>query len=84
STFSNTFITITNYKGDKRTGASSGGFSEFRGSRRSKTNKYAASVEVKIKGIGRVRKKFLLKGSKEGGPITTRIRDVTPVPHNGC
>nr|UQV94683.1 ribosomal protein S subunit 11 [Haplopteris ensiformis] len=101
STFSNTFITITNRKGDKRTGSSSGCLSEFRGSRRSRSNKYAAqataervaqaatqleikSVEVRIKGINLVRKGLLLKGLKEGGLIITRIRDVTPVPHNGC
>lgn len=99
STFSNTFITITNCKGDERKGSSSGCLREFRGSRRS--DKYAAqataervaqaatqleirSVEVQIKGIGLVRKGFLLKGLKEGGLIITRIRDVTPVPHNGC
>lgn len=99
STFSNTFITIANCKGDERTGSSSGCSRGFRGSRRS--DKYAAqataervaqaatqleirSVEVKIKGIGLVRKGFLLKGLKEGGLIITRIRDVTPMPHNGC
>lgn len=99
STFSNTFITVTNCKGDEKTGFSSGCLKGFKGSRRS--NKYAAqataehvaqaaiqleikSVEVRIKGIGLVRKGFLLKGLKEGGLIITKIRDVTPMPHNGC
>lgn len=100
STFSNTFITVTNCRGDKKTGSSSGCLRGNPSSKKS-SNKYAAqataehvaqaaiqleikSVEVKIKGIGLVRKGFLLKGLKEGGLIITKIRDVTPMPHNGC
>ena len=97
STLSNTFITITDMKGDVKTWASSGTVG-FRGARRS-TN-YAAQataekvaraasqlgircVEVKIKGLG-YGKEAALRGLKLGGLVITQIRDVTPIPHNGC
>lgn len=99
STPSNTIVTVTDYKGNTKTGSSSG-FVGFTGSRRS--TKYAArataehvaraaiqpgikSVEVRIKGgFGIGKRKYLLRGLKLGGLIITKIRDVTPTPHNGC
>nr|YP_009674916.1 ribosomal protein S11 [Haplomitrium hookeri]QDE12953.1 ribosomal protein S11 [Haplomitrium hookeri] len=97
STSGNTITTSTDYNGNTRTWSSSGSVG-FKGSRRS-TN-YAAQataenaaraaiqlgfkfVEVRIKGLG-YGKESPLRGSKPGGLITTKIRDVTPTPHNGC
>eukprot|EP00249_Psilotum_nudum_P001720 c14364_g1_i1 orf=125-463(+) len=77
ATSSNTFITVTDSRGDEKTGSSSGCLKGFKGSRRS--TKYAAhataehvaraaillkieSVEVRIKGIGLSRKNCSLKG----------------------
>jgi small subunit ribosomal protein S11 len=97
STLSNTIITVTDHKGDTKTWSSSGSLG-FKGSRRS-TN-YAAqataenaartaiqlgikSVEVEIKGLG-YGKESSLRGLRLGGLIITKIRDVTPTPHNGC
>nr|QFK69642.1 ribosomal protein S11 [Pogonatum inflexum] len=97
STLSNTIITVTDSKGDTKTWSSSGSLG-FKGSRRS-TN-YAAqataenaartaiqpgikSVEVEIKGLG-YGKESSLRGLRLGGLIITKIRDVTPTPHNGC
>nr|AMF83672.1 ribosomal protein S11 [Aneura pinguis]ARO74720.1 ribosomal protein S11 [Aneura pinguis]ASN73943.1 ribosomal protein S11 [Aneura pinguis]ASN73983.1 ribosomal protein S11 [Aneura pinguis]QIA59499.1 ribosomal protein S11 [Aneura pinguis] len=97
STFGNTIITLTDYDGNAKTWSSSGSVG-FKGSRRS-TN-YAAqataenaaraatrlgskSVEVRIKGLG-YGKESSLRGLKLGGLIITKIRDVTPTPHNGC
>lgn len=97
STFGNTIITLTDYDGNTKTWSSSGSVG-FKGSRRS-TN-YAAqataenaartaiqlgikSVEVEIKGLG-YGKESSLRGLRLGGLIITKIRDVTPTPHNGC
>nr|YP_010439852.1 ribosomal protein S11 [Ophioglossum vulgatum]UTD44898.1 ribosomal protein S11 [Ophioglossum vulgatum] len=98
-TLSNTLTTATDSRGKRKTGYSLGCLKGFKGSRRSTkyaahaTGEHVAraairlkieSVEARIKGIGLGRKKCSPKGSKEGGPITTKTRDVTPMPHNGC
>ena len=97
STLSNTFVTITDTKGNVKAWASSGTVG-FRGARRS-TN-YAAQataenvarvaiqlgihyVEVRVKGLG-YGKEAALRGLSLGGLIINQIRDVTPIPHNGC
>jgi small subunit ribosomal protein S11 len=97
STFGNTIITLTDSDGNTKTWSSSGS-AGFKGSRRS-TN-YAAQataenaaraaiqlgfkfVEVRIKGLG-YGKESSLRGLKLGGLIITKIRDITPTPHNGC
>lgn len=97
STLTNTIITITDLQGNTKTWSSSGNIG-FKGSRRS-TN-YAAqatadqiarvavqlgikSVEVKIKGFS-FGKESALRGLLTGGLLITKIRDLTPLPHNGC
>lgn len=97
SSFNNTIITITDTKGNAISWSTCGA-KDFRGSR--KSTPYAAqmaaeeacrkaqdhglkSVEVKIKGPGTGRESALRAVAASGLKVTL-IRDVTPVPHNGC
>ncbi len=97
ATFNNTIITITDLSGDVIAWASSGG-QGFRGSR--KSTPYAAqvaareavrkarehgmqSVEVLVKGPG-VGREAAIRALGATGLKVTLIRDVTPIPHNGC
>ena len=97
ATFNNTMITITDAQGNTISWASAGGMG-FRGSR--KSTPYAAqmaaedaakkaaehgvkSLEVEVKGPGSGRESAL-RALQTGGFIVTAIRDVTPIPHNGC
>lgn len=97
STFNNTIVTITDVNGNAISWASSGGLG-FRGSR--KSTPYAAqmaaetaakaalnyglkSVEVMVKGPGSGRE-AAIRALQACGIEVTSIRDVTPVPHNGC
>ena len=97
ATFNNTHITISDAQGNA-IAWSSAGSQGFKGSR--KSTPYAAqmaaedagkkaqehgmktlSVEVKGPGSGR---ESALRALQAGGFEITMIRDVTPVPHNGC
>jgi small subunit ribosomal protein S11 len=97
STFNNTLITITDAQGNAISW-SSAGMQGFKGSR--KSTPYAAQVaaedagrkaqehgmktlEVCVKGPGSGRESALRALQSIGFTITA-IRDVTPVPHNGC
>ena len=97
STFNNTIVTITDLKGNV-IGWSSAGKVGFRGSR--KSTAYAAQmvaqdasrqamghglkeVEVLVKGPGAGRESAVRALQAIGLDLTV-IRDVTPVPHNGC
>ena len=97
STFNNTIVTITDQSGNALCWASSGG-QGFRGSR--KSTPYAAqmasdaaanaakefglrSVEVYVKGPGSGRE-AAIRALSAAGLEVTMIKDVTPVPHNGC
>lgn len=97
ATFNNTIVTITDPRGNT-IAWSSAGVQGFKGSR--KSTPYAAqtavedaakkamehgmrSVEVYIKGPGSGRESAL-RGLQSAGFNVTLIRDVTPVPHNGC
>lgn len=97
STFNNTMITITDIQGNAISW-SSAGMQGFKGSR--KSTPYAAqiaaedagkkaqehgikSLEVNVKGPGSGRESALRALHSLGIAITT-IRDVTPIPHNGC
>ena len=97
STFNNTIVTITDTQGNAISWASAGGLG-FRGSRKStpfaaqtaaETAAKAAmihglkSVEVFVKGPGSGRESAIRALQVVGFTITT-IRDVTPIPHNGC
>ena len=97
STFNNTIVTITDTQGNAISWASAGGLG-FRGSRKStpfaaqtaaETAAKAAmehglkSVEVYVKGPGSGRE-AAIRALNACGIDVTSIRDVTPVPHNGC
>jgi len=97
STFNNTIVTITDTNGNALCWASAGGLG-FRGSR--KSTPFAAqmasdaaanaakefglrSVEVFVKGPGSGRE-AAIRALSAAGLDVTMIKDVTPVPHNGC
>jgi small subunit ribosomal protein S11 len=97
STFNNTIITITDPKGGVITWGSSG-TAGFKGSR--KGTPYAAQlaaqsasqkakdsgvrqVEVFIRGPGSGRE-AAIRAIQASGIVVTSIKDVTPIPHNGC
>ncbi len=97
STFNNTMITITDVQGNTISWSSAGG-QGFKGSR--KSTPYAAqmaaedagrkaqehgmqTLEVNVKGPGSGRESALRALQAVGFNITA-IRDVTPIPHNGC
>ncbi len=97
ATFNNTKITITDVQGNTIAWASAGG-QGFKGSR--KSTPYAAqlaaedagrkaqehgvqTLEVNVKGPGSGRESALRALQTVGFTITA-IRDVTPIPHNGC
>ena len=97
ATFNNTIITITDLQGNTLAWSSSGHLN-FRGAR--KSTPYAAQmaarnaaekareyglreVEVLVKGPGIGRESAIRGLANEGYHVST-IRDVTPLPHNGC
>ena len=97
ATFNNTIISITDTQGNV-VSWSSAGMMGFKGSR--KSTPYAAqmaaedagkkaaehgvrTLEVNVSGPGSGRESALRALSAAGMTITT-IRDVTPIPHNGC
>jgi len=97
SSFNNTLVTITDPNGNTISWASSGGMG-FRGSRKStpfaaQTAAEAAAraamehglktVEVFVKGPGAGRE-AAIRALQSVGLEVTMIKDVTPIPHNGC
>lgn len=97
ATFNNTIITISDVAGNVISWSTSGG-KGFRGSR--KSTPFAAQVaaedalhkakehgiralSVKVKGPGGGRESAL-RAIAHSGVRVTSIRDVTPIPHNGC
>jgi len=97
STFNNTIVTITDVQGNAISWASSGELG-FRGSR--KSTPFAAqsaaetaaklamehgmkSVDVYVKGPGQGRE-AAIRALQSAGLDVSMIKDVTPVPHNGC
>jgi small subunit ribosomal protein S11 len=97
ATFNNTIITITDQSGNAISWSSSG-MMGFKGSR--KSTPYAAQVaaedagkkavehgmrtlEVEVSGPGSGRESAL-RALQTVGLTVTSIRDVTPIPHNGC
>ena len=89
SSFNNTMVTVTDANGNALSWASSGGLG-FRGSR--KSTPYAAqmvdnyglkTVEVFVKGLGQGRESAI-RALQSAGLEVTMIKDVTPIPHNGC
>ena len=98
SSFNNTMVTITDTNGNALSWASSGGLG-FRCSRKStpyaaqmaaETAAKAAiencglkTVEVYVKGPGQGRE-AAIRALQSAGLEVTMIKDVTPIPHNGC
>ena len=97
STFNNTMVTLTDLKGNVISWASAGQLG-FRGSR--KSTPFAAqeaaeqagkkamehglkTVEVFVKGPGSGRE-AAIRSLQAVGLEVTMIKDVTPIPHNGC
>ena len=97
STYNNTIVTITDLNGNAVSWASAGEMG-FKGSR--KSTPYAAqtaaeaaakiaadqgmrTVEVYVKGPGPGRESAI-RAMETAGLQVTMIKDVTPVPHNGC
>ena len=97
SSFNNTMVTITDLQGNALSWASSGGLG-FRGSR--KSTPYAAqmcaetaakaamehglkTVEVYVKGPGQGRE-AAIRALQSAVLEVVMIKDVTPIPHNGC
>ena len=98
SSFNNTMVTVTDLNGNALSWASSGGLG-FRGSKKStpfaaqmaaETAAKAAienyglkTVEVYVKGPGQGRE-AAIRALQSAGLDVTMIKDVTPIPHNGC
>ena len=97
SSFNNTMVTITDTQGNAISWASAGGLG-FRGSKKStpfaaqtaaETAAKAAmehglkTVEVFVKGPGSGRE-AAIRALQTAGLEVTMIKDVTPIPHNGC
>jgi len=97
STFNNTIVTITDVEGNSISWASAGGLG-FKGSK--KSTPFAAqsaaesaaktamehglkSVEVYVKGPGSGRE-AAIRALQAAGLEVNMIKDVTPIPHNGC
>ena len=97
STFNNTIVTMTDVNGNALSWASAGGLG-FRGSKKStpfaaqmaaETAAKAAmehglkTVEVFVKGPGAGRE-AAIRALQAAGLEVSLIKDVTPIPHNGC
>ena len=97
STFNNTIVTITDMNGNALSWASAGGMG-FKGSR--KSTPYAAQtaadtaakaamehglreIECYVKGPGAGRE-AAIRSLQAAGLEVSMIKDVTPIPHNGC
>ena len=97
SSFNNTIVTLTDAQGNALSWASAGGLG-FRGSK--KSTPYAAqmaaetaakaaivhglkTVDVFVKGPGSGRE-AAIRSLQAAGLEVTLIKDVTPIPHNGC
>lgn len=98
ATYNNTIITIADKQGNVVAWATAGG-EGFKGSRKStpfaaqmaaKTaaqkamdNAGVRSVEVYVKGPG-IGRESAIRSLGQSGLEVTMIKDITPIPHNGC
>ena len=81
SSFNNTIVTLTDTQGNALSWASAGGLG-FRGSKKS-TPYGLKTVEVYVKGPGSGRE-AAIRSLQAAGLEVNMIKDVTPIPHNGC
>ena len=82
SSFNNTMVTVTDTQGNAISWASAGGLG-FRGSKKSTPFAAQTAVEVFVKGPGSGRE-AAIRALQTAGLEVTMIKDVTPIPHNGC
>ena len=98
ATYNNTIVTLTDMQGNVIAWATSGG-EGFKGSRKSTpyaaqmAAKTAAenaieasglqSIEVYVKGPG-IGREAAVRSLFQSGLTISKIKDITPVPHNGC
>ncbi|MDR3216182.1 MAG: 30S ribosomal protein S11 [Clostridiaceae bacterium] len=97
ASFNNTIVTVTDMEGNTISWCS-GGKLNYKGSRKSTpfaaqviaenaakgaTDNGMRSVEVYVKGAGAGRESAI-RGLSNAGLEVTLIRDVSPIPHNGC
>ncbi|MDU4009831.1 30S ribosomal protein S11 [Veillonella sp.] len=79
STFNNTIVTLTDTNGNALSWASAGGLG-FRGSR--KSTPFAAQMAAEQ--AAKAAMEHGLRALQAAGLEVTSIKDVTPIPHNGC
>ena len=95
STFNNTLVTLTDMEGNALSWSSAGSL-RFKGSRKSTPGQLAAeeaakgamelglkTVDVYVKGPGSGRE-AAIRALQTAGLDITMIKDITPIPHNGC
>jgi len=98
ATYNNTIITITDMQGNVISWASAGG-EGFKGSRKSTPfaaqmaannaakkaidNSGLRIIEVMVKGPG-IGREAAIRSLAQSGLNITKIKDITPIPHNGC
>ncbi len=97
ATFNNTSVSISDMRGNV-VSWSSAGRAGFKGSRKSTAfaattvaqeaarvaaTKGVHEVEARVQGAGAGRESAI-RGLQSGGLVVTMIKDVTPMPHNGC
>ncbi len=98
ATYNNTIVTLTDMEGNVVAWASAGG-EGFKGSRKSTpfaaqtAARVAAqkaidsagmkTIEVLVKGPG-IGREAAIRSLSQSGLSITKIKDVTPIPHNGC
>ncbi|OHD05333.1 MAG: 30S ribosomal protein S11 [Spirochaetes bacterium GWD1_27_9] len=99
ASFNNTIITVTDPKGNVLSWSSSGSLSGFRGAKKSTPfaaqlvsdnavkkaidNYGLKEVEVYVKGPG-VGRESAIRSIDNSGLKILSIKDITPIPHNGC
>jgi small subunit ribosomal protein S11 len=82
ASFNNTIVTITDMGGNTLVWASAGD-QGFKGSRKSTPFAATRAGEVYVKGPGAGRESAI-RALQAAGLRINMIRDVTPIPHNGC
>lgn len=99
ASFNNTIVTITDLKGNVLSWSSSGSLSGFRGAKKSTpfaaqlvtedaakkamTTYGLKEIEVYVKGPG-IGRESAIRSLNNVGLRVTLIKDITPIPHNGC
>ena len=99
ASFNNTIVTVTDLKGNVLSWSSSGSLSGFRGAKKSTPfaaqlvtedaakkaiNTYGLKdIEVYVKGPG-IGRESAIRSLNNVGLRVNLIKDITPIPHNGC